>query len=229
MISLDEINELKNLYLLNCDWHTHTNFVHGESTTEAMVQSAINKDLKAIAITEHIRKVPTYDFEKYLDNLLSIREKYKDKIKIIIGVEAKVINEDGELDVEEKIVKNCDIVLGVFHSWINNQQLTKKEYITVVERFLKNPSFHIWGHPLSLLRHYKLNLNREDIYHIVKHINKSSKLIEFNFKHNEIVTDQCFYENIDFNKIVFGSDAHNFKDVLDLESINCIVNTLLIK
>lgn len=226
MIGLDEVVELKKMYLSNCDWHTHTNFVHGESTSEEMIKSAIDKNLKAISITEHIRKVPTYNFEKYLDNLLYLREKYSDKIKIIIGVEAKVINEDGELDLNEKIVENCDIVLGVFHSWVNNEQLTAKQYINVVERFLKNPSFHIWAHPLSMLKHYKLNLSMEDMSNIIECINNSYKFVEFNFKHNSILTDQCFYKKINFDKIVFGSDAHNCKDILDLQSIIYVVNKI---
>ena len=76
------------------DLHTHTVFCDGKSTPEEMVVSAIEKNIDILGIAFHsyvpfdeeycIKK----DFEpKFISEISRLREKYKDKIRILCGTE----------------------------------------------------------------------------------------------------------------------------------------------
>ena len=69
--------------------HTHTNFSDGKSTAEEIVQEAIRQGLKIIGFSDH-SPVPfenTFairndNVQNYVDTIKSLKEKYKDQIKI---------------------------------------------------------------------------------------------------------------------------------------------------
>ncbi len=76
------------------NYHTHTTFCDGKNTCEEMVLSAIDKNMAEIGFSVH----SPLPFEsgwaikedrvgEYIDTLKALREKYKDQIKIYIGIE----------------------------------------------------------------------------------------------------------------------------------------------
>jgi histidinol-phosphatase (PHP family) len=83
------------------DLHTHTyRCHHAKGTAEDMVKSAIQKGLKAIGINDHFpmrylpAPIPAQDyamelseFPDHLNDIKQVREKYKDKIDVLIGSE----------------------------------------------------------------------------------------------------------------------------------------------
>ncbi|MDR1017251.1 MAG: histidinol-phosphatase HisJ family protein [Lachnospiraceae bacterium] len=78
------------------DSHMHSvPFSHdAHSTTEEMINSGINKGLKALVFTNHFDKdnfdygdEEVFDVEEYFKTLKPLQEKYKDKIDVRIGIE----------------------------------------------------------------------------------------------------------------------------------------------
>ncbi len=76
------------------NYHTHTTYCDGKNTPEEMIQSAIKNGMAEIGFSVH----SPMDFEcswaikkekldDYKAELLSLREKYKDQIKVYIGIE----------------------------------------------------------------------------------------------------------------------------------------------
>ncbi len=81
-------------YPTMCDLHTHTVFCDGKDTPEEMVLSAIERGLSCIGFSAH-----SYTFfdtgyclsmeaeEAYLAEVSALREKYRDRIRVLCGVE----------------------------------------------------------------------------------------------------------------------------------------------
>ena len=101
------------------DYHTHTIYSHGKGTIEQNVQKAIEKGLKAIAITDHgfgqpFAGITPTKFEKMKKEVADLRIKYPE-IKILLGVEANIIRKDGTIDLTEEQEKEMDIILAGYH------------------------------------------------------------------------------------------------------------------
>ena len=107
--------------------HTHTSFCDGKNTAEEMILSAIEKGMTSIgfsghALTEHDKSY-CMSFEntlKYRDDILNLKEKYKDKIKIYLGLEQDYFS--------VKPIIETDYLIGSVH-----YVLKDGEYIPVDE------------------------------------------------------------------------------------------------
>lgn len=77
-----------------CDLHIHTTFSDGDNTPEEMVVSAIEKGVGTLGFSDHsythfdesycMKKGKADEYKKEINRL---KEKYKDKIKILCGIE----------------------------------------------------------------------------------------------------------------------------------------------
>lgn len=199
------------------DWHIHTNLVDGESNLYENIEQAVENGLELIAITEHVRRHPTYNFDNYVENVEKAKEIYKDKIEILTGVEAKIININGDIDIKDEMAKKCDVILGVFHSWIDDKKPTIKRYLQAIENLLNNPLVNIWGHPLLFVKNYNLTPTNKDLERILTIVHQSGKVVEINQKHLNSSIDLKFYEMIKESNIsyIFGSDAHHKSQILN--------------
>ena len=117
-------------YLLKGDWHVHTNYTDGKNTVFEYCKQAEENGLELIAFTEHVRKKLDYDFDDFVAEVYSAKDKFD--LEILAGCEAKVLDSEGTLDVSDDILKECEIVLGVFV--IAQYQVVRKRKI---ESFIK--------------------------------------------------------------------------------------------
>ena len=82
------------------NYHTHTTYCDGKNTCEEMVLSAIKNGMAEIGFSVH-SPLPFYAnwairqerLADYKSELLALREKYKDQIKIYIGIEQDYFSE----------------------------------------------------------------------------------------------------------------------------------------
>jgi len=104
------------------DYHIHSRyskFRHGKNTIAEIVADAHSKGLKEIAITDHgprhiffgVRKNALKKARAEID---ALQKQYPD-MKIYLGLEANLITETGEIDVNEDMLKYMDICLLGFH------------------------------------------------------------------------------------------------------------------
>ncbi len=80
--------------MINQDFHIHTTYCDGKNTPEEMILAAIKLNMQKIGLVCHsytdfdesycIRKE---DITKFLSEVRSLAEKYKDKIEVLCGVE----------------------------------------------------------------------------------------------------------------------------------------------
>lgn len=160
--------------ILYADYHTHTTYSgDGKGTMEANVQAAIAKGLKVLAISDHgpghlgygIKASKYPQMRRELDEL---SQKYP-QIKLLLGIEANIMDEAGHLDVDERFLENNDILLAGYHfgsspkahlsdvkiHWYNfmsrksdyyykkAQELNTKAFVRAIE----NNQIHIITHP----------------------------------------------------------------------------------
>ena len=199
-------------YLSRGDWHVHTNYTDGKSTIFEYCEQAEKNGLELIAFTEHVRRNLDYNFDDFVAEVYSAKDKFD--LEILVGCEAKVLDIKGTLDVSEEVLKECEVVLGAFHRF---EPIEKKAYLIALKNMLSNPDVDIWAHPTLFAKKNKFTLSTKDIRDISTLSLKYNVLIEKNMKYN--VPDRVFREIASKAgcKFVNGSDAHQVNELLKLE------------
>ena len=90
--------------------HTHSTFSDGKNTAEEHILAAIEKGFTVIGFSEHslhplnpefysafdsIWHMPVTDFSKYVAAIAELKQKYADRIKILLGFEADYFVREG--------------------------------------------------------------------------------------------------------------------------------------
>ena len=98
------------------DLHTHTTYCDGTSSPEEMVLSAIEKGLDRIGICTHCYTafdesycIPLEEYGKFQAEVAALKEKYKDKIEVLCGVEQDVFSYT-ETDGFDYVIGSCHYV-----------------------------------------------------------------------------------------------------------------------
>ncbi|MBR2929766.1 MAG: histidinol-phosphatase [Clostridia bacterium] len=96
------------------DLHTHTTFCDGRATPEEMVLSAIDKGITTLGLLAHsyvdfdVRyAIDPTRVEEFRSEVKRLKEKYKDKIEILLGIEADAY--------ATEIYGGCDYIIGSVH------------------------------------------------------------------------------------------------------------------
>ena len=102
-------------------YHAHSVYSDGKNTLEEMVQAAIKRGMKEIGFTDHAPMQFYCDWsmdeskvQDYKTEVLSLREKYKDQIKIYLGIEQDYYSIPAD--------PHYDFILGSVHYVYKNGQ-----------------------------------------------------------------------------------------------------------
>ena len=192
--------------LLEGKWHIHTIYTDGKNDVSEYCKRAVELDVHLLAFTEHVRKNLDYDFNTLLDDI----EKAKEEFDLIIlsGCEAKVLP-DGELDVEDWILKEVDYPIFAFHSFPNDIDL----YMKCLKKALKSKYINTWAHPGLSLQNQGLRLPENELIEIFKLMSKYDVLLEINTKYNMPPgTWVHVAEKYDVRKVI-GNDIHSIEEL----------------
>lgn len=88
---------------------------HSYSTITEIAAAAAEKGLAMVAITDHGPALPGGPHSYYFGNLRVVPGEIAG-IRILKGVEANIINEQGGLDLDQSYLAKLDIVLAGFHT-----------------------------------------------------------------------------------------------------------------
>lgn len=97
-----------------CDLHIHTVYCDGKDTPEEIVLEAIRKNMDCIGFSSH--SYTDFDesycmkkdkIQSYKDEIFGLKKKYKDKIKILCGIEQDFYSKEP--------TSNYDYVIGSVH------------------------------------------------------------------------------------------------------------------
>lgn len=230
------------------DLHLHSEFSFDSYTDpEENIKVAIKNKVKIMAFTDHMdnfcqndRDI-SFDLEKYFSTIYKFREKYKNQIKILAGVEVGLAYENAD-KINQFIDENpFDFIIGSIHAvefkdiWSNRKIIEKnpkyyfrKYYQYMLESIKSCKNFSVLGHIDYIDRYIKdksvipdFSFYEDLIEEILKELIKTNRGIEYNtagFRNNLSYAnpkDKILekYKNLGGNIITLGSDSH-FPDTI---------------
>ncbi len=222
------------------DLHNHTPLCkHATGSPEEYIQKAIQKNIKFYGFADHAPMQFDYKYRmgfeempKYENEIRTLKEKYKDKIEILLGYEV-----DFTPFVDKRVLeRKVDFLIGSVHfldNWgFDNPEFLRewqkrdindvyREYFYLIEKMASSKLFDIVGH-IDLIKvfGYKPKSVKDIAKNAVKAIKKAGMSVEINtsglrkpvkelYPSDELL-EMILNENID---ITFSSDAHSPEDV----------------
>ena len=190
------------------DLHTHTLFSdHAFNTVTEMITQAQKLGLKGIAITDHGPAMPDSGHHWHFINKGQLPKKIGDMI-VMFGIEADVMNIDGELDISDSYLSNLDWVIASIHKDII-PKLSFEEATQLWLNVAYNPYVDMIGH-CEQVEHYF------DYEKVVPVFAQNNKVVEMNV--NSAVVRPAGQKNMEELakackkygcKIAVNSDAHS--------------------
>lgn len=215
----------------------HTTYSDGESTVEDYVETARSMGLSEIAITDHCWRSSDW-IADYVHEIQTIDDRYDD-FSVLAGLEAKVIDDDGSVDVSPAAIDQVDFVMGVVHRYqpeasephgdlcgVDPAKAAERERDLTLA-LLSNPVVTVVGHPSRT--YYKFHYSNETPHFprshyidIIDAANDVSKPLEYNARlpHDPRDTLLQLYVEHDHG-FTIGSDSHcaDSLSTLDRETV----------
>ncbi|MDR3258923.1 MAG: phosphatase [Fusobacteriaceae bacterium] len=192
------------------DLHMHTNSTpHAYSTLEENIARAIEKKMEVIAITNHGPALPDSPHWWNLKNMAVI-PRTVENLNILRGVEANIVDEAGNIDLNNSIYKVMDIIMAGFHRVENYKDIDNQGKNTnVLINLMKMQYVDIITHPGN--PQYPIDI--EKIVSIAKEYNIALEINNASFyltrrgsaPNCEEIVRLCKKNG---NIISLGSDAH---------------------
>ena len=219
---------------LTADYHVHSTYSrhnHGKSTIEEIVQRAVDIGLEEIAITDHGPKHYMYGIrqdkiKEAKEKVIEMRERYP-QIKILMGVEANILDYKGNTDITDEVLKYCDIILCGYHvgalfstprdAWkflvknkigkINEEVLREMEArnTNAIHEVMRKNKIDILTHPGD-----KIPVNIDSIAAIAQ---ETGTILEINNSHSHLNAEEIKIASKYNVKFAINSDAHIKDDI----------------
>ncbi len=214
--------------ILYGDYHTHTKYSrhnHGKGTVLENASAAQNKGLKQIAITEHGFNHYAYgirrkDVPSVKEDILNARE--VTGVDILLGVEANLISDGGEIDVEEQDFEFLDILLMGYHKLVKFAH--KRDYINFLlankfgspyfpskERLNRNTTAFLKAldkYPIDVITHLNYGCPTDTLA-VARLAKEKGTLIELNGKRINFTDQELLTMASEGVKFIVNSDAHS--------------------
>lgn len=210
------------------DLHTHTIVSgHAYSTVQENIQEAINTGLKYLGLSEHAPSMPGGPHEYYFNNIYCIPSEVNG-LKILKGIEANIIDFDGNTDAPDDLLTHIDYVIASLHTPCIESG-TIEENTNTILKVMDKLKVKIIGH-LDDSRYpvdYKKIVKKAKEKNILLEINNSSlKPTTFRqgaWENLKELLNLCEEYKV---KVILGSDAHISYDVGKFPYSEKIINDL---
>lgn len=228
------------------DFHVHTFFSSdSEENPEAMIENAVKLGLSSICFTDHNdfdyppedgKVMFSIDLLQYYHYFEELREKYKNKINIFIGIEQGLwrnchekINSFDSDKMLDFIIGSSHLVNGIdpyyeeFWNGISAKEGVQKYFESISDNLKCCSNFDVYGHIDYIIRYapgqdsdYIWTEYQDIIDCILKTLIQNGKGIEINtagLKYGLKDPNPCFgiverYKQLGGEIITIGSDAH---------------------
>lgn len=139
------------------DTHCHTiSSGHAYSTITENAETAAEKGLKLIAMTDHGPAMPGGPHIFHIGNQKIIPD-YIKGIRVLKGVEANIMDFGGGLDLPDKYLRNLEIVIASFHD-VCIAPGSVEENTSALVAAMRNPYVDIIAHPGN--PYYPIDIDR---------------------------------------------------------------------
>lgn len=210
---------------LNVDMHMHSTYTDGEGLIETIIEVAEQRGLKRIAFTDHVRKKSSYvsGYFEHIDRVSS-----GTAVELVKGVEAKVDNFSGDVDVSNEVREKADIIIASVHRFPLGRNLYaankfEKSIAQAIEFDLALAavdarSCDILGHPGGMSLRAFQEFPFESFEELIKACSLNGIVFEISSAYHKPVATQLIPLLQKHNPLVsFSSDAHT----LDRIGENC--------
>ena len=203
------------------DLHCHTIASgHAYSTLKENIDEAKLKGLKYVGVSDHAPNMPGSTHPFYFGNLGVIKEEING-VKVLKGIEANIMDFDGNIDIPSDVVGKLDYVIASFHPpCINPGNI--HENTKAILNVMENEEVKIIGH-LDDSR-YPVDYDK-----VVVKAKETKTLLEINnsslrpnsfrvgaIENAKVLLNLCKKHDV---KVILGSDAHIYYQVGSFE--NC--------
>ncbi|MGR3806770.1 PHP domain-containing protein [Pasteurella testudinis] len=128
------------------DLHTHTiASSHAYSTLHEYIAVAKQRGIRLFANTDHGPALGDAPHEWHFSNL-AILPRFIDGVGILRGIEANILNVDGETDCNDRMRRSLDLVLAGFHP-PSIQPSTRDDHTEALINCIKSGKVDIITHP----------------------------------------------------------------------------------
>lgn len=204
------------------DLHCHTIASgHAYSTLKENIDEAKSKGLKYVGVSDHAPNMPGSTHPFYFGNLGVIKEEINE-VKVLKGIEANIMDFDGNIDIPQDVIGKLDYVIASFHPpCINPGNIN--ENTKAILNVMENKEVKIIGHlddsryPVD---YEKVVIKAKETNTLLEINNSSLKPNSFRvgaIENAKILLDLCKQHEV---KVILGSDAHIYYQVGNFE--NCI-------
>lgn len=208
------------------DYHTHTTYTHGKSTVEENIQQAELLGIQEIAITEHSYKgfnhIKPGDLQKIKNDIDAVKDKYN--VKVLLGIEANLMSENGDIDISDEELKMLDVVVLGYHK---ASKLTFKQFVKFLlpnmlrkkptkKQIERNTMAYIRAmdkHRINILAHLGYAGCAVDCVRLAEECVKRNIYIELNGKRINFKKQDILGMVATGVKFIIDSDAHKKENV----------------
>ncbi len=204
------------------DFHIHTNWTDGLHSVQEMYDAACQLNLECILFCEHARKTSISWFRSFASEVRALPKK---PCRALVGVETRVIDFNGNIEIDNEIISLCDLVVGSVHRFpgkdgvpLSFDEVSQNEALEIefklAEKLLDNPSIEILGHPMGMCySKYSVVIPDSKIFQLIKKAKRRGIAFEVNSMYS---ADPLKYIKMcrDIGALIsLGSDAHSKEEV----------------
>lgn len=215
-------NEVTESNIPLVDDHLHTNWTDGEQPVVAVHEQAVACGLTSILFSEHARKTSVDWFGTFA---AEVRALPKDQCHAFVGVEVKIEDNKGNLDIVPAIAGECDLVMASVHRFpdADGQAIPFADVaasdaprieMELSLAALNKPCMDILGHPFGMsYRRFDTAPSREMLKAVIAAAAKNDVAIEINSYYHPDPWQMIALCRDAGARITLGSNAHNQMEV----------------
>ncbi len=214
--------------ILYGDYHTHTKYSrkkHGKGSILENASVALNKGLKQIAITDHgfnhrCFGVRRKDIPEVKDDILNAKE--VTGVDILLGVEANLISQMGDIDIKESDFEFLDILLMGHHKLVKMSTFDDEmnlflanmfgsPYAPSKDRLNRNTTAFLRAldkYPIDIITHLNYGFPTDTLA-VARLAKEKGCLIELNGKRINFTDKEIITMAEEGVKFIVNSDAHS--------------------
>lgn len=192
-----------------------------------MVVEAGKRGIKVLATTDHGPNMPGGPHIYHFHNLRAL-PKYIEGVRVLKGVEANIIDYDGNIDIPREVLEEMEFVIASFHQPCI-KPMGIKETTRALVKCMENPLIHTIGHPedskypFELTEIVKLSKYTKTLLEV-----NNSSLLPTTFRDGTRegivkILEECGKEDV---PVVFGSDSHHTSLVGNFDMCNKLVTEI---
>lgn len=197
------------------DIHTHTiSSGHAYSSLEENIKGAQKNNLKYMGVSDHAPTMPGAPHLFHFVNMKVIPDTI-DGIRILKGIEANILDYDGNVDIDDFIMKYLDYAIASLHPPILEPG-TLEENTNAIIKAMLHPRVKVIGHPDDSrypLDYEKIVLASKETKTLLEVNNSSFNPMASRKNAETTVLEMLKYCIKHQVAILIGSDAHISYDV----------------